>query len=110
MSRKSFAVGTGAMALSPLVDIVGRDQDFFPHLVSLLGNDRTYAPATRHLVSRRRIRLSWFWMSADAGMFAPTLTVLCFSAAILRKLAVGSFGLVGISQWCDDDGRDGCHG
>ena len=29
MSRKSFAVGTGAMALSPLVDIVGRDQGFF---------------------------------------------------------------------------------
>ena len=29
MSRKSFAVGTGAIALSPLVDIVGHDQDFF---------------------------------------------------------------------------------
>ena len=29
MSRKSFAVGTGAMALSPLVDIVGGDQGFF---------------------------------------------------------------------------------
>jgi hypothetical protein len=28
MSRKSFAVGTGAMALSPLVDIVGRDRDW----------------------------------------------------------------------------------
>ena len=45
MSRKSFAVGTGAMALSPLVDIVGRDQGFFfPCLASLLGNDRTYEP------------------------------------------------------------------
>ena len=31
MSRKSFAVGTGAMALSPLVDIVGRDQGSFSH-------------------------------------------------------------------------------
>jgi hypothetical protein len=29
MSRKSFAVGTGAMALSPLVDIVGWDQGSF---------------------------------------------------------------------------------
>jgi len=33
MSRKSFAVGTGAMALSPLVDIVGRDQGSFSHSV-----------------------------------------------------------------------------
>jgi hypothetical protein len=29
MSRKSFAVGTGAMAFSPLVDIVGQDQRLF---------------------------------------------------------------------------------
>ena len=43
MSRKSFAVGTGAMALSPLVDIVGRDQDFFSPCGSdfLIGSDRT---------------------------------------------------------------------
>lgn len=36
ISRKSFAVGTGAMALSPLVDIVGRDQDFFLSVSSFL--------------------------------------------------------------------------
>ena len=57
MSRKSFAVGTGAMALSPLVDIVGRDQSFFfllLDLTSLLGSDRIYARlrrAARHLDS-----------------------------------------------------------
>ena len=42
MSRKSFAVGTGAMALSPLVDIVRRDQRLFSP-DSLFGSDRTYA-------------------------------------------------------------------
>ena len=36
MSRKSFAVGTGAMALSPLVDIVGRDQGFFSSVPDFL--------------------------------------------------------------------------
>lgn len=46
MSRKSFAVGTGAMALSPLVDIVRRNQRLFsPSDISIpyWEVDRTYA-------------------------------------------------------------------
>ena len=54
MSRKSFAVGTGAMALSPLVDIVGRDQRLFSpesgsHIGKLIGQALVIRRTVRHL-------------------------------------------------------------
>lgn len=59
MSRKSFAVGTGAMALSPLVDMLaGIKTFFFPYLVSLLGSDRTYVHVGRTARRPSRSELS----------------------------------------------------
>ena len=86
MSRKSPAVGTGAMALSPLVDIVGRDQGFFfPCLASLLGNDRTYEPIPAPVgVLVPQPARPWFpegwgcvlgWSNLDAQMSFPAANV-----------------------------------